>query len=527
MGMSIGAEAYASRVTRRLLVLVCLAAAAAAGPAAAADELRVVVVPTLELADLERLSQRGAVGLLVPGAGPETSGELARAALLRGEVRNSLRGGLPSGPALIRVETAARIPRGRAIVLALPQGRRQPNDRRYSVAVLAPGYRGLLVSDSTRLPGLVSIVDVAPTALAREGALRSAAAADPLRELRTLDRRIDRNGDVRPVAGSVGAALIAALALVAPVGAPLAAIALLAANLVLGAAGASSFGVVLALLLGSAVAAAVLTRWLHDRLWLGLAAVGVLAAYLVAMGVEAASVALSPLGPTQNARFYGLSNLLATMLLVPALAGAWALARRFGAPALVAVAALALVTVAGSRFGADGGGAVVLAVGYAVLAAGLLGRSNARTAVLAGAAVAAAVGALLALDAALGLSTHVSRSLRGGPESVASDLGNRVVLSWERATSGWGVGLAVAGGILVLAALVARLPRLRLERAAKVLLTAFAAAIAASLVVNDSPLEVAIWGAVGYLALERWAAGEATTPQVELGSTLQKELTAP
>ena len=35
-----------------------------------------------------------------------------------------------------------------------------------------------------------------------------------------------------------------------------------------------------------------------------------LVAYLVAMGVDDRWVALSPLGPSQNARFYGISNLL-------------------------------------------------------------------------------------------------------------------------------------------------------------------------------------------------------------------------
>ena len=47
-----------------------------------------------------------AIGLLVPGAGPDTSHEQALAALVRGKVENSLRGGIPSGPALIEVSPA-------------------------------------------------------------------------------------------------------------------------------------------------------------------------------------------------------------------------------------------------------------------------------------------------------------------------------------------------------------------------------------------------------------------------------------
>ena len=62
-----------------------------AGPAQATD-FQVIVVPGLTLDDLEDVADRGAVGLLNPGAGPETSRALAMRALVTGEVRNSLRG---------------------------------------------------------------------------------------------------------------------------------------------------------------------------------------------------------------------------------------------------------------------------------------------------------------------------------------------------------------------------------------------------------------------------------------------------
>jgi hypothetical protein len=503
-GVCIAGEAYASSVTRIAVALLFLTL----GAGAHAATLPVVVVPELKL---ESLSHRGAVGLLVPGAGPETSAELARAALVRGEVQNSLREGPPPGPPLIESRASTEIPDGAAIVVVLPAGGKQPNDRRYPVAVLAPGYRGLLVSDSTRLPGLVSIADLAPTALGSEDGLRSQAAAEPLAELRALDERIEANGDVRPLSGWLAAGLVAALALAIPGAGPIAVVSLLAANLVLGASDISDFWVVLAVLLGSALLAALS---LKGRMAAGLAAVAVLAAYLLAMAVDAAWVALSPLGPTQNARFYGLSNLLETMLLVPALVGAWVFARRLGPAALVAVALLALVTVAGSRFGADGGGAIVLAAGYAVLTAGLLGRRDPRALLLAALVAGGTLVGLLALDAAYGLSTHVSRSLEGGPDELASDLADRVSLSWARATAGWAVALAVAAGIAALGVLVARLPRLAVGREAKTLLAAFATAIAVSLVVNDSPLEVAVWGAVGYFVVERFAAREGGRPQL-------------
>ena len=144
-----------------------------AGDARAAQELPVYVV------DGPLPSAEGASGLLVPGAGPETSREQALAALVQGEVRNSLRGDLPEEAPLISVDELAGAPEPPYILVALPNGGTQPNDRRYPVVVVAPGYRGILVSDSTRIPGLVSIADIAPTALAEEGALSSQPDSDP------------------------------------------------------------------------------------------------------------------------------------------------------------------------------------------------------------------------------------------------------------------------------------------------------------------------------------------------------------
>ena len=64
---------------------------------------------------------------------------------------------------------------------------------------------------------------------------------------------------------------------------------------------------------------------------LGVACATVLAAYLLVLGLDPEAVALSPFGPTQAGRFYGVTNLLATFLLVPALLGA-ALLGRAGSP---------------------------------------------------------------------------------------------------------------------------------------------------------------------------------------------------
>jgi hypothetical protein len=474
-------------VAAALLVLV--PASARAG-----QQLPVVVE------DVNAALRPAAFGLLVPDAGPETSAARARAALLRGEVRNSLRGGLPSGPVLIRIaQGPARPP---VIVVELPAGGTQPNDRRYMVAVAAPGFDGLLTSESTRIPGLVSIADIAPTARGEEGGLGSRPSADPLGELRTLDERIDDNGTARKPAAALVTGVVLAFALVFPAAAVLGLAAALGANLVLGAAGASEPWVVwlvigLAVVLGGSA----LARVLRSRVAVGIALVAVIAAYLVAMAVDEGWIALSPLGPTQNARFYGLSNLLETMLLVPALAGAALLVRRFGPLAFVGTALLALATVASTRFGADAGGALVLGAAYGALAVALAGGGR-RALALGTAGAAALAGGALVVDAHFGPPTHVGRSVEDG--GILSDLADRIVLSWERATAGWGVALIVAVAILVLVLLVSRLPRLQLGRDGRALLLSFAVAVAVSLVVNDSPMEVSVGGVVGYAALERY-----------------------
>jgi hypothetical protein len=484
---------------------ILVAAAAALLPATAqsgpADQLPVVVVRGLGLDELARLEERAAVGLLVPDAGPRTSEARALASLERGEVVNSLRGELPSGSPLVEVRHADTLPAGPAIVLALPKGGMQPNDRRYPIALLG-AEPGLLSSSTTRIPGLVSVVDVAPTALGREGALRTERDSDAATTIEELDRRIADNGDARLPASLVAAAALMVLALVRPGAAALGFATVLATNLALGIAGVSDPRLTVPAIGLGALAALPLAAAVRSPVVLGFVFAGVLAAYVAVLGLDGPAVALSPLGPTQNARFHGISNLLETMLLVPALAGAALLARRYGPAAFAAVAGLALAGVAASRLGADGGGAVVLAAGYAVLALGLVGvtrRSVALVAAAAGAAVA-----LVALDAAVG-STHVGETVRGGPDEIARALADRVELSWQRATDTWAAGLTVVAAVALLVWRVTLARRLE-PRLVRALCLAFAAAIAVSLVVNDSPVDVAIGGLVGYLALERFDA---------------------
>ncbi|MBD0338048.1 MAG: hypothetical protein ICV67_02005 [Thermoleophilia bacterium] len=402
----------------------------------------------------------GAVGLVVPDAGPRTSEARARASLECGAVVHSLRGRAPTCErSLVRIDEHA------ALRLELPQGGEQPNDRRYPIVLR--GEEGLLTSDSTRIPGLVAIADVA------HGRLRVFPHPDPAAYLERLDERISQNAYARIRAFLLAGGILAALALVAPRAAVGGFVAVLAANLALGAAGVSAFwAVMLAVGLAGAVGGPLLARVPLVPL-----SAAVLAAYLGALAAEGTWVSLSPLGPTQNGRFFGLSNLLATLLLVPALVGA---SRR---AAFLPVGVLSVVMVGGSSFGADGGGALVLVAGYAVLAVGLFPW---RLAVPAVAAVAVAA----ALAIVVGPSTHVTAAGSSAPL-------DRIRLSLDRLADDWLVAAATAVALALLALLAWRGPRRPLS-------LALLAAVAVSMLVNDSPFEVAAAGLAGYLTLARY-----------------------
>jgi hypothetical protein len=486
-----------------------------AGPAQATD-FQVIVVPGLTLDDLEDFADRGAVGLLNPGAGPETSRALAMRALVTGEVRNSLREEDSFGGGLGLVFQVEEAPlgsvEGNVIYVGLPVGGRQPNDKRYPIIVVGPGFAGLLTSDSTRIPGLVSIGDVAPTARGENDGLDSQSAQDTVSKLRELDDRVDENNGVRLPVTILVCALVLGLALFSPASAvPALAVALLT-NLVLGLTGISEFWTVMAIFaIAVLLGGPLLASLLRSPVALGSLLVAVVAAYLLALGVDGPSAALSPLGPSQNSRYFGLSNLLETALLVPAFGGAALLFRRFGWIAFVGTALLAFATVAGNRFGADGGGAIVLAGGFAVLAVLLSGGGRPALAIAVAVALALALG-LVALDAATGGSSHVTRALDDGPVGLAGDLGERVELSWARATRDWYIGLAVVLMLAVFAFLVVRTLRRPGSLRESAVSLSVAAAIAVSLVVNDSPTDVLLVGLTSYIAadagmlLARWPA---------------------
>jgi mono/diheme cytochrome c family protein len=456
---------------RIALVLLALAVTAPA-------EAGVRVVAPFDPADY---ADRAAIGLLVPGAGPTVTRESALAALLRGKLEHDLLGGIARGKPLIELGAAA----GPEILVSLPPSGRTENDRRYPIALL--GERGLLTSDSTRIDGLVSVTDVAT------GRLRAVPNDDPVVALQTLDHRIERNDELRLPLTIALAALLVGLALVRPQLAPRAILVVLAANLWLDPAIAIAAGV-------AAVA-----------LPLGLACAAILAAYLVSMGLDAETVALSPFGPSQSGRFFGINNLLETMLLVPSLLGAALLGR-----AGIAVGALAFVTIGGTRFGADGGGIVVLAVAYLVLVLRL--RDRRPTPQLAAAVVTGAVALallLLAVDAATGGSSHVTDAVGDGPFALAGDIADRIELSVRRTTASFGATVVVLGSLVTLF-----LVALRARRHA--VLDAFLVALAVSLVVNDTPADVLGIGAAIAVALARHPPlrGALSSPSMRRAATL-------
>ena len=434
-----------------LVALVLLAAAPA--------QAGVRVVPPF---DPDDYADRAAIGWIVPGAGPSVTRESALAALLRGELEHDLLGG--TAPGEHRIELGD--PHGPEILVALPPPGRSDNDVRYAIALL--GQRGLLTSDSTRIDGLVSVTDVAT------GRLRVVPHEDPAAALETLEDRIERNSRWRLPLTVALAALLIAISLLRPRHAVRALLVVLAANLWLSP--------LLALLAGAAVL----------LLPLGWACAAILAAYLIALGLDAETVALSPFGPSQSGRFYGINNLLETMLLAPALLGAALLGR-----AGLAVAALAFVTIGGNRFGADGGGIVVLAAAYLVLWLRLRGeRPSWRLAGLVAAGAVAVPLVLLGLDAATGGSSHVTDAVGDGPGAVAGDIADRIELSVRRTAASAGAIAVVLGSLPILAAIALRGRR-------SPVLEAYLVGIAVSLVVNDTPADVLGIGAATAIVLAR------------------------
>jgi len=129
----------------------------------------------------------------------------------------------------------------------------------------------------------------------------------------------------------------------------------------------------------------------------------------------------------------------------------------------------------------------------------------------AAAATAGAAGAallLVGIDAATGGSSHVTDAVGGGPGSLAGDLAHRVHLSAASVTANW-------NNALFFIASVAALVWLALQRPRPPVLEALLVALGVSLVVNDTPADVAGWGALSALVLWTWARSDGSALRLE------------
>jgi len=481
-----------------------LAAAAQASAATVAVE----IVPSL---DLDSASADSAVGLVVPAWGNTASEAETLESLVAGRLDHDLLH--KERRAVIELPGAAGTEQPGCcdvrILLQLPPPGRHANDARYPIAIQGAGYEGLLSSSSTRIPGLVSIADIAPTVLRLRGepvpdsvtgnVMSGQPSPQAAGELQELDDRLDATRDARLEATAAYAALLVVLAAAAlltrsPLAGRAALLALPAAataSLGLALIGVTSWPAFAALAAALTLGCAALAR---SRTALGVALVATLAFYYAGLLWGGEAVSLSLLGPNPDAggRFYGLSNELETILAGTAIVGAALLWDRFGIGALIAVSGLGIVTIAPGRLGASITGAVVIVVGLSVLAIDLEGRRGLLVVVVTAAAGAAAL--LLAAP------RHFSDASPGR-------LLDRLELSGRLAVDSVGTILLVfALSIPLLVLIAVRYPSLRaqLEPADAAALLALLAATAVSVLLNDSPGAVLAHGAGWCLAVTAW-----------------------
>jgi cytochrome c551/c552 len=447
------------------------------------------------------VAEPAGLGLFVPGSGRSVSREGAIAALRRGKVENALLGGKPSGKILADVAFGlpSREAQGPVAYVELPPRGEHPNTKRYSIAIVAAGYRGILTSDSTRIRGLVSIADVAPALVAlqegRSPPIRSEPDRDAAADLRALDLRLSRVHHARGWTLVIVVLTVLGLSLLAPRAAVLGGAAAMTGSLLLSWAGVTRFWLLLvamaALTAGVGLAASARRRLVALAVGIFL---GVFTTVL-ALDPELNSLAVLGARPDGGGRFYGIGNQVETLLLPPVIAAA---ALAGGLRWMIPLGALVLVTVGWSEAGADGGGILVYGTALAVLALRLRGLAlTPRRVALAGVCVAVVALAFVGLDAAVGGSSHVTRAVGTGPDSLLGDLGHRLHLSWESATEYWHRILLFLGSLAVLVSLGTMRPR-------RPAVDALLAALAVSLVVNDTPVDVVGLGAVGCVALARW-----------------------
>jgi hypothetical protein len=460
-----------------LIVALGVVLTAVVAPARAAPSERVAVIVVPGSAAVFR-SPRAAHGLLVVGEGATVSRRGALASLLRGEMGNAIvSGGVPGGKPVIAL---SRRPAQFTFYVALPAPGKHHNVRRYPIAVAGPGYHGVLTDTSTRLTGLISIADIAPSVRALQRGEQPSIRAKPAREPLTRAPALCRAAFLVPSACIASAVALSALGV-----SPRAAVVGVA---LLGGGGALLGGTLLPPRLPLAVALAALFVFLFAVMW-----------------ARPEWNALAVIGPHPDGggRFYGVTNQVETLLLPPALV----LGALVGVRLLPVVGLVLAAGIAASRVGADGGGLVVFLAGFLVLWLRLRHVPALRAAAATGVAAGAAL-LLVGIDAATGGSSHVTKAVGGGPGSVLGDLGHRLHLSGASLASTWNNALLFALGIVALVVLALQRPR-------SALLDAYLVALAVSFLVNDTPTDVAGYG--GFAALGLWllARSEGTRGRLE------------
>ena len=437
------------------------------------------------------------VGLYVPGTGGTVSRARVIAALRRGMVESDF--GMPHGKLLVDLAFGLPVqPLQPAVYVSLPPPGEHPNTKRYNVMIFGAGYHGILTSDSTRIRGLVSIADIAPTAVAlqegRSQPIRSEPDRDALADLRALDTRLSRVHHDRGWVFVTVVLTIIALAVFAPRAAGLGGAAAMTASLLLSWAGATRFGLVIAAMAVLTIAFAVAGS-LRKRI-LPMVVAAFLVAFTIVLAIDPELNSLAVLGarPDGGGRFYGVGNQVETLLLPPVLVAVAIGGLRW----LVPLAALALVAIGWSKAGADGGGVLVFATALAVLGLRLRGLTlTPRRIALVGVAVLVVALAFVGLDAVLGGSSHVTRAVGSGPDSLLGSLGHRLHLSWLSATDHWYRTLIFLGCLAAIVLMGTMRPR-------RATVDALLAGLAVSLLVNDTPVDVIGLGALGCLVLVRW-----------------------
>jgi hypothetical protein len=482
-----------SRV-RLVVVLAVFAATAVAlvapGPASARQNptgapFTVYVLDRISDTTFATLAQRGAVGLMRPSYGPTTNRRRALAELVRGTEVSSRLGGVPKGKPLFDAKKASVFPNCRmCIVVQLPpRGAPVSNDRLYRIAVIGGNFHGLLTSPTTHIPGLVSVVDVAPTAL-RPGAttLSWTPSSNAVGQLSRLGNAIDANNRLKFPALFIVAGVLLLLALLGLRAAVTAIPAALLINLGLGVGQVSNEVLLCAALsAGTVLLALALARSARTETALFALYAGVVALYAFVMVVRPEWQAVNPFGPTQNSRFWGIGNQIETLLLAPLLAGAFLARRRFGIFGFVLFGVFGLVVMTDNRLGADGGGAIALGVALAVLGTRLfkLGAKG-----FVGLLASAAVAVLWIVSRGLDQPgpNHLRSAFTGGSGLLAS-LESRVPLSYLPALHAWHLVVPLLFALVVTFALAWRGAR---EQSTRDILLAFGVAIVTSLLVNDS-----------------------------------------